>query len=149
MQKLYLLTFYPLFSLFLLFEPSMHCYEANFEYCVNDTLEDVDSLTVMYAASNQIYYYDNELTVDENMNNFYATNNRGIKHVLKRYEFEAKDKGHHFLLVLKIQNQQKLNNYSKSIIEQIKAAYNFKEEKLSEIESQLIELTEKANGINH
>ena len=146
MKRLFLPAIFPLLSLLILSKPSTNYGKEIAGQYSNDTLQGIDSLTVMFA-SNYIYYYDNELRIDEQMNNFRMTTNKGIKRVLMRYEMETKEKNRQFLVILKVRNQQELNDHSKSSIAMIKATYVSKEEKLNDPESELIRATEKANGI--
>lgn len=120
---------------------------TNSYQCITDTSKNYDTLTVMYAASNYVYYYDNELSVDEKSNNFHQTTNKGIKDVLLLYTDRSKKKGEKLLVILKIQAPEKLNAYSKAAIALLKANYFYKEEKFNEVEPLLISMTEEAAGI--
>jgi hypothetical protein len=116
---------------------------ASFDQKRNAHLQKTDSLTIMVAASNYIYYHVNELVIDEGTNNFMQTTNKGIKDVILRYAGEAKEKKHKFLLIIKIQDPGKLNERSHLAIKEAREKYTWKETSLSENEALLIKLTEE------
>lgn len=114
----------------------------------NAAFKEYDTLTTIFAVSNYVYYYDNELTIDESSNNFKMSNSgKGIRSVLTMFELEAAKKKENLLVILKIQSPDKLNETSKATIELIKKRYFFEEVKLNEVEPELIRIIEEANGI--
>lgn len=116
----------------------------------NTAFKDYDTLTLIFAASNYVFYYDNELRIDANGNNFKsisANNSKGIKAILQLFENEAAKKKENLLVLLKIQDVGKLNDASKTSVDLIKTKYFFKEKELTEVEKTVVKITEEAFGV--
>ena len=81
----------------------------------------------------------------EDGSNFKSINANNIRDILFLGSQEAKEKNHSLIVMLKIQDEKSLNESSKKAIVYVKEHSNYGQSKLSELEKQLILVTEKAN----
>jgi hypothetical protein len=113
---------------------------ASRDILLRDTsIQKMDTLTIMLAESNRIYFYENSL--EEDASNLKTTTARGIESWITRSLYESTQKAYQLLILLKIQEQSTLNDNSKKAIEYIKQK-NYKQVDLKEVEKELIRLTE-------
>lgn len=107
---------------------------------LNDTtIQKIDTLTVMVAGSNRIYFYENSL--EEDASNLKTSTAKGIESWITNSLHESKQKSRQLLIILKIQEPSTLNDASKKAIEYIKQK-NHKQVDLKEVEKELIRLIE-------
>jgi hypothetical protein len=104
----------------------------------------IDTLNILFSAANNIFYYTSPLEADAS--NFNVIDARHIYDCILLAQNKAKQKNHSLIIVLKIQKEKALNEDSKGAIEMIKRQANYKQDKLSATERQLIKLTEDSSN---
>ena len=104
------------------------------------SIQEIDTLTIMIAESNHLYFYDNFLV--EDASNFMSTTSKGIESWINHFLNESKQKNHRLVILLKIQKESALNESSRKAIGYIKKQ-NYKQGDLKEVEKELIRLTER------
>jgi hypothetical protein len=101
-----------------------------------------DTLHILISKENKIFYYNGHL--QEDASNFKTGTATSVKDWVKFSTDESKQRHHQLLIVLKIQSTPALNENSNQLVEFIKKQPNYKQAKLSEVEKELIRITEEA-----
>jgi hypothetical protein len=100
-----------------------------------------DTLHILISKENKIFYYNGRLQQDAS--NFKTGTATSVKDWVKFSSDESKQRHHQLLIILKIQSTPALNENSKQFVEFIKKQLNYKQAKLSEVEKELIRITEE------
>jgi hypothetical protein len=116
---------------------------ANNGHVKNSQGDTTDTLNILFSTTSHIYYYT--VPMAEDGSNFKSINANNIRDILFLGSQEAKEKNHSLIVMLKIQDEKSLNESSKKAIVYVKEHSNYGQSKLSELEKQLILVTEKAN----
>jgi hypothetical protein len=132
--------------LFILFTAMATHASINNRHVKNSQEEGNDTLNILISASNHLYYYTNPMAGDGS--NFKVIDAKHIRDVLLLASQEAKEKKHSLIVMLKIHDEKSLSESSKKAIAYVKEHSNYIQNKLSEIEKQLIRITEQVNSDN-
>ena len=109
-----------------------------------NTAQGTDTLNILFSATNHVYYYDSQLRPENCCPNFKSSNARDIEEVVRMFSAEARKKERSLRILVKIQNEKTLNKDLRKVTDFISKQIGYRKATLTEIEVELIRITEDA-----
>ncbi len=100
-------------------------------------------LTILFSKASNIYYYENELEINENMNNFKSSTSKLILKVAFANKHWAAENNKPFEISIKTYHLPSLNKSAVYALDSLKRAYTYTMVQISEEEKQLVDISDE------